>query len=113
MLGTKVHSRGDAQREMIRQAQLAQYTNGEACCPSVGITQEVLLLHVAILIGHLERTGLIEFKVLKMQSNQNAKVHGAQVNVWLVLHLTVLLGNSQQAAKGEEYSDKMSFHTYN
>ena len=110
MLGAKMHGRREAHVQMVAQAQVGQHAYGETGIPTVGIAEDGLLLGGAVVEGDGLGTYITELDVLHVHAHQDTEVHGAQVDIGLMLdgtRLSLTREGQEQHACGD---DNDSFH---
>ena len=59
---------------------------------------------VAIFVDQSLQSNVLEFNILQVGTNHDTEVHGTQIDIWLMLHMT-LLGIAWQGSD-EEYRQK-------
>ena len=89
MLGTEVHGGREAQVDVLGEAPVGQHADAEAWVPGVLVAEDGLGGGAVFAHDGLG-ADVLELDVLSVEADADAEVHGAQVNVGLVLRLALL-----------------------
>ena len=90
MLRTEVHRRRESQVQVLREAQVGQHAHAESRIPAVVVADDRLFMGGTVLQRNHLWTYILKLNILQVHTHEDAKVHGAQVDIRLVLYLPLL-----------------------
>ena len=114
MLGTEMHRRRKTQGEVLMQAHLRKDTHGETRIPLVCICDDKEVMSISLFVDKGLWSYILKLDVLQVGTNQYTEVQGTQIDIRLMLYLT-LLGMSAKDAQCQQHDDdnQSSIHNIN